>query len=62
MTVDRELLSQHLDDVHAVKESIRREFVQGGNPGLPAVFLKLQEALRSLEDCENLLDGLMVKG
>ena len=62
MTVDRELLSQHLDDVHAIKESIKTEFVQVGNPGLPAVFRELQLAVRALEDAENLLDGLTVKG
>lgn len=62
MTIDRDILARCLDDVHAIKESIKTEFIMHDNPGLPTIHEKLRTVVRLLEDIEDELDGLIVAG
>ena len=59
MSVDRELLQQHLDDLFSIRESIKMEFIMYDNPGLPEIHEKLRLVVRLLEDIEDMLDGLL---
>lgn len=56
--MDIERFLELIDDIYAIKEELKEDYIKNKNPGIKQIYKKLKDVIRTLGDIEDIMLGL----